>query len=116
MNDLDEAVRDHAQYMGNCCGRASEAAEELAVLNKALGQALACNDDLAKMNAQLRADIVGVNAAYLGVCERNEELRVRLFAAQKRLESATKLIKLADEVIGCTAMQDFAVWLREEKK
>jgi hypothetical protein len=41
------------------------------------------------------------------------QLRAELSAAQKRLESATKLIKLADEVIGCTAMQDFAVWLRE---
>jgi predicted nuclease with TOPRIM domain len=107
---------------------------------------------------QLRKDYSGVEASYLGVCERNEQLHAELaelkettakqemenrgnqtilrlqtekltrlskensqltdalYKESKRLDSATKLIIFADEVMGCTAMQDFAVWLRDETK
>ena len=65
MSDLDDAIRNHEQYMASCCGRPSNAAAELTRLRADLDEARKHIEILVEQRATRPAYMVRVRNADL---------------------------------------------------
>ena len=71
--DLEDAVRNHIQYMHSCCGRESQAAAELADLKKQANGEIERVRQLVKQNTQFHNSSLKLHANLNDAIELAEE-------------------------------------------